>query len=530
MVRRDVTLGVTLLFIVLPIFGQSMSSAIVGRVTSNGKAIGAVKVTIDSDALQATRTAITSARGTYWAGVLPPGIYRIEFAHKGTQTVTRKAELHAGETVRVDAELPPSEEGESVTLTSITRSVLELTRIVTSVEPDLIEPLPVGRELSERITLAPGVHDQMLRGSPENLWIIDGFQQRRRGADVEIEEAIEDAAVVTTPTSSEYGRFSGGVILAVSRSGGNDLTGSIRASGGKSYPSRVEATVGGRVIRDALWFFLAGESREQSLFGKITATAGRHTLIASALRAGESGERRAAGEYVGALTTRLVVTARADNNKNRALAVHDIVPTMLIDQVLTAGGDSHAFFFDDELRGRRWFFHAGARRDEDAGTSPRLGVAYDLAGTEAKRIAATFGRYATPFEAARELAVAYAQRIITNGYVRLALVQRSFDNRDDYRAVEADARAQYLFFNLGGSATVGHSVRAGSLWISGAPHALEQHFTVSILEQYRDAHAATGLGLLYRFTRFPYVPFAKIDAFDVFSHRRALRFGIGVRL
>src|ERR1043166_2348248 len=192
MVQHDVTPSVllTLLF-ALPLAAQSMSSAIVGRVTSNGKALAAVKVTIDSDALQATRTAITSARGTYWAGVLPPGIYRIAFAHKGTQTVTRKAELHAGEAVRVDADLPPSEEGESVTLTSITRSVLEQTRIVTSVEPDLIEPLPIARELSRRIEIVPGVDDGEVRGSRENVWIVDGVEQRRRDRDVEVEDALE---------------------------------------------------------------------------------------------------------------------------------------------------------------------------------------------------------------------------------------------------------------------------------------------------------------------------------------------------
>lgn len=508
---------------------QSMSSAIVGRVTSNGKALAAVKVTIDSDALQSTRTAITSARGTYWAGVLPPGMYRIQFAHKSTQTVTRIAALHAGETVRVDADLPPSEEGESVTLTSITRSVLEQTRIVTSVEPDLIEPLPIARELSQRIALVPGVNDGTIRGSRENVWFVDGVEQRKRNGDVEVEDAIEDASVVTTPTSAEYGRFSGGVIIAVSRSGGNELTGSIRVRGGKGDPSRVESTIGGRIIRDALWLFLAGETREDSIFGKVTGNIGRHTVIVSALHSGETSESRAAAEYVGALTTRLVVTARADDEDNRAVAVHDIVPTSIVDQVLTAGGESHAYFFDDELRARRWFFHVGARHDDSEGTSPRLGVAYDLAGTESKRIAVTYGRYASDDDAARELAVAYAQRVLTNGYVRVALVDRTFDRSKDYRAVEADARAQYLFFNLGASAAAGRDIRTASMWISGAPPALEQHITMSILEQYKDSRISTGIGALYRLTRFKYVPFAKADVLDVFSYRRALRLSAGVQ-
>jgi len=157
-----------------------MSGAIAGRVTSQGKPLDHVKVTVDSDAMQSTRTAITSARGTYWAGVLPPGVYRINFAHKGTQTVTRKAELHAGETVRVDADLQPSEEGESVTVTTIAQSVLEQPRIGTTAEPEVIEPLPIARELGERIAIVPGIHDGSIRGLRD---AIRGLSHLIRGAD-----------------------------------------------------------------------------------------------------------------------------------------------------------------------------------------------------------------------------------------------------------------------------------------------------------------------------------------------------------
>jgi len=509
-----------------------MSGAIAGRVTSQGKPLDHVKVTVDSDAMQSTRTVITSARGTYWAGVLPPGVYRINFEHKGTQTVTRKAELHAGETVRVDADLQPSEEGESVTVTTIAQSVLEQPRIGTTAEPALIETLPIAPELSERIALAPGVDGTSIRGSNDDLWMIDGVAQRLRGRDVEVEESIEDVAVLTTPASAEYGRFTGGVIIAASHYGGNDLTGSFRATGGKNYRSRVETTVGGRIIRDALWYFLAGETRENSLFARVTGTATRHTLIGTALRSSEDDERRAAGEYTGVLTSRLVLTARSSTSRagdvtehDSAIALHDIIPTRIVDQVLTAGAESRALFVDDELRAARWLFHAGLRRDEDLGTSPRLGVAYDFSGSGTRRIALTHGRYTSDFASVRETALTYAQRILTNGYARVAVVRR-----DDYRAVEADARAQYLFFNLGASVTAGNHLRNGALWISGAPPALEQHVTVSILEQYRDGRASTGIGALYRFTRWPVEPFAKLDAFDVWSHRRALRASVGLRL
>jgi hypothetical protein len=501
---------------------QSMSSAIVGRATSKGKPLAAVAVTIDSDALQSTRAARTSARGTYWAGVLPPGSYRITFAHAGTQTVTRQAELHAAETIRVDADLEPSEEGETVTITTMSRSVIQQPGVVTTLEPSVIEPLPIRRELSERIELTPGVAAGAIRGSTDNLWIVDGIRRTDRRGDIEVEDAIEDAAVFTTPPSAEYGRFSGGVIVAVSRAGGNELVGSVRASGGESVRSRIEATIGGRVIRDALWFFLAGETREDSLFGKATGTVGRHTLIGSALRSNETNEEFAAAEYTGALTRQLIVTARSDD---AALAVHRFVPARLADHVFSAGGESHAVFINDEFRAARWLLHAGFRHEDDFGTSPRLGAVYDVHGDGRRRVGATFSRYATDREVTRETALMYAQQFMKNGYARALFVRR--DN--GYQAFEADARAEYLFFVFGGNATLGHGARAAALWISGTPPALEQHITISILEQYRDAHVASNFAVLYRFTRFSAEPFAKLEVVDAFGGARAIRGAVGAR-
>src|SRR5947199_4092820 len=143
------------LFLALRALGQG-ASTIVGRVTSNGKPLASASVTIDSDALQNTRATRTTTRGTYWAALLPAGTYRITFAHSGTQTVTRKAEVRIGETVRVDADLQPNEEGESVTMTTITRSILERTQLATSLDPPIVDDLPMARELTTRLMLAPG--------------------------------------------------------------------------------------------------------------------------------------------------------------------------------------------------------------------------------------------------------------------------------------------------------------------------------------------------------------------------------------
>ena len=102
-----------------------------------------------------------------------------------------------------------------------------------------------------------------------------------------IEDAIEETTVLTNGISAEYGRFSGGVVNAVTKSGGNTFSGSYRANllnpawteetpfersatnpgTGATKPVTEyldklqaihEGTFGGPIVRDRLWFFGAG--------------------------------------------------------------------------------------------------------------------------------------------------------------------------------------------------------------------------------------------------------------------------------
>jgi hypothetical protein len=99
-----------------------------------------------------------------------------------------------------------------------------------------------------------------------------------------IEDAIKETTVLTNGISAEYGRFSGGVINVVTKSGGNDFSGSFRE--GLSNPKWIgetplekagtvrhvdvlskthEGTFGGAVVRDRLWFFTAGRYETANL-------------------------------------------------------------------------------------------------------------------------------------------------------------------------------------------------------------------------------------------------------------------------
>lgn len=557
---------------------QGIPGAIVGRLTMQGKPLVRAKVTIDSDVLQNTRVTTTTTRGTYWAGVLPPGVYRVKFSHEGAQTVTRKVVLRLGETVRLDADVEPSNEGEEVTLTTVTRSIFERPQIETSVESSEINDLPVARELPTRASLAPGVFGRAIRGSLSNRYIVDGVEQLHRGADVEVEEAIQEATVMTSPISPEYGRFSGGVIAASTHNGGNVIDGSIRDTitserwmagagpqNGSALHSSGEAAIGGGIIRDALWFFLAGETgsralgtTERSGLAKFTGSPDSHdTVVASVLRASEPDESRVGAEYTAVPTKNSVFDARLDTSRvgdrrehHSTVAAHVFLPAHVGgEHALTAGADSFGgsngyFANDDWTNGGRWIISAGARYDEDIGMSPRGGIVYDLTGDGRARVSATYARYAaSSSDWARETTLAYAQRVFADGFGRAAIVRRFYESGQTYRAFEAELRMVYLLFTVGGTATIAHGANAGALWISATPPALEQHVNASILERVRQGDAATDVSLQYRFGRFIVEPFVKIDLLNLLNHtmpvragedpigsRRAFRIAVGAKL
>ncbi|MFN2239988.1 MAG: TonB-dependent receptor domain-containing protein, partial [Thermoanaerobaculia bacterium] len=93
-----------------------------------------------------------------------------------------------------------------------------------------------------------------------------------------IEDAIQETTIMTGAVSAEFGNFTGGVVSAITKSGGNDFTGSFRDSftnadwtadspllttePADEINEVYEATLGGRIIRDRLWFFAAGRQEE----------------------------------------------------------------------------------------------------------------------------------------------------------------------------------------------------------------------------------------------------------------------------
>lgn len=262
---------------------QGTTAALTGTVTSEGKTLPGVAVTVSSPALQGTRTTVTGANGGYNFSSLPPGDYKVTFDLQGLQPVTQNVRLLLAETTRADAALSLTKVSEAVTVTGAV-AVLKTTQIATNFTSKEIAKLPVGRTIRDTVLLAPGVspngvNNQItISGAPsyDNLFLVDGVvvNENLRGQphSLFIEDAIQETTVLAGAVSAEYGRFTGGVVSALTKSGGNEFHGSFRDSFSNPkwtaktpFPTEAdhldkidqfyEGTLGGRILPDHLWFF-----------------------------------------------------------------------------------------------------------------------------------------------------------------------------------------------------------------------------------------------------------------------------------
>ena len=73
-------------------FAQTTAS-LTGAVTTEGKPLPGVTVTISSPNLQGSRTAVTGENGGYQFSGMPPGDYKVTFELSGMGTVTKNTRL-----------------------------------------------------------------------------------------------------------------------------------------------------------------------------------------------------------------------------------------------------------------------------------------------------------------------------------------------------------------------------------------------------------------------------------------------------
>ena len=323
---RSALLVASLLLVPLSLFAQAITGDLVGTVTSEGKPLPGVTVSITSKVLQGTRTAVTGDGGGYVFRALPPGDYTVTFDLSGMQTTRKRSQVTVATTNRADADLKVAAVAEAITVTASAPAAVEATEVATNFRMDDINSLPtIDRTINQITLLSPGVTEAgpnnqiTISGahSYDNLFLVDGVvvNENLRGQPnpVYIEDAIQETTVLTGGVSAEFGRFTGGVVTTVTKAGGNDFDGSLRDTltnpnwtqktdfPGQADPlddinHAYEGTFGGRIIRDRIWFFTAGRYQKRDERRTTTWTAVPYMF--------EGFDRRVEGKLTGQITPR----------------------------------------------------------------------------------------------------------------------------------------------------------------------------------------------------------------------------------
>jgi outer membrane receptor protein involved in Fe transport len=303
--QRQAWLGVLVL---LALFGGSGSAAaqnptgtISGRVSdTSGLGVPGVTVTAASPALQGVRATTTTENGDYIFPFVPPGAYTITFELAGFGTQKKAFDVAAQQTVPLNITLSPAV-SETITVSARSDAFTNTPTVATSVKSELTNTLPTQRTLAAAVNLSPGLHGTGPSGSVtvagamsfDNVIMLNGVQitDNLRGTpfNLFIEDAIQETTISTAGISAEYGRFAGGVVNAITKSGGNQFSGSFRTTftndkwraltpftGDKKVDKIVPAyeyTAGGPILRDRTWFFTAGRLQNNTTASNTAAPA-----------------------------------------------------------------------------------------------------------------------------------------------------------------------------------------------------------------------------------------------------------------
>ena len=257
-----------------------------------------VTVTVTSTVLQGTRFTVSDINGNYEILGLPNGTYLARFELDGFTPVENMATVPLGGTVEVNVIMRVGGVVFAVEVVAFAPAPLASTEISQNITAEEVGVLPMGRNPSQIAELAPGLTDNARNAGQvtiagsfgyDNIFLIDGVDTSDNifgtSNDLFIEDAIEESQILTSGISAEYGRFSGGVINVVTKSGGNDFSGSFRVNMNKpdwvgrtpleeeadiertgtlADNTTYESTVGGPVVLDRLWFFYANRVQRQS--------------------------------------------------------------------------------------------------------------------------------------------------------------------------------------------------------------------------------------------------------------------------
>jgi len=283
--------------LVPPLHAQVVTVTIQGRIyDTTAAAISQASVTAVNTATGFSRSTTASVTGDYQISFLPIGDYTVTAEKAGFKKEAKKVHLDIGASANLDFNLPVGQVAEEVTVQDV-GELAEPTRIMVSsvIDQQKIESLPVnGRQFIDFALLAPGVTiGDTTSGSTDviiepvtklsfagqnihyNFVAVDGADNMSTASGIQkttpSQDAVEEFRVINSSYSTEFGRAVGGIVNVITKSGTNDLHGSVyeyfrndvldapsplaAAGFNKLRQNQFGATLGGPVRKDKTFFF-----------------------------------------------------------------------------------------------------------------------------------------------------------------------------------------------------------------------------------------------------------------------------------
>lgn len=242
-------LTLVILLLALPLSAQNSGGNLIGRITDgSNSALPGVTVTATNSETGFSRNVGTGPDGSYRFSSLPAGTYTVVASLSGfSDTTTKNVEVQIATDRALNIQLGTAGVKEQITVTAEAPLVATSPSVGTVVSQKELENLPLnGRQFANLGSLAPGTSlsvnsdptkpDQLTialnGGSGRNVnFLIDGGDNTDDTIGGALQnfniEAVQEFKIQTMQYKAEYGRSSGGVLSVVTKTGTNNLDGSV---------------------------------------------------------------------------------------------------------------------------------------------------------------------------------------------------------------------------------------------------------------------------------------------------------------
>lgn len=283
-------------------YGQERFGELNGTATDpSGAVLPNVQVKATNKGTSRVFPTQTSASGQWVLRNLEPGRYSVRFELQGFTTYeVADVNLLVGKTLRVDAPMTVARAEQTIQVSEATPLIdFAGATIAHNITAEEFDRLPKPRSFQQLAVLSPSVNSGEVEGGfqvngasgAENQFIIDGVSTNSlvdgRSRQNALFELLQEVQVKTSGIDAEYGGAMGGVISAVTKSGGNEFHGELHyyLSGNKlnAAPTRrllldpstlltathvqdskqkddrneIGGSLGGYLVKNKLWFLSA---------------------------------------------------------------------------------------------------------------------------------------------------------------------------------------------------------------------------------------------------------------------------------